>query len=237
MASASWQSGSNARWRPSRLPPKLPVTAIRSPGRAPSRRQARPGGTLPRAVTLTTSGPSQALVSPPASTTPCRAASKAIPSKSPRPIASPPCRGSDTATNAASGRAPIAARSLRLTPRALWPTACGGHPSPSRKSTPSISMSTVTTVRRMAGGRSTAASSPGGTSSRRSTGIRDSSHFTNSASTPIGLQEGLRRILERIRGRCRPARERRNARRGGRSQRRTESETMWPKSVSRPRRT
>ena len=91
-------------------------------------------------------------------------------------------RGRATATTAASGRAPIAAKSLRFTASALWPTRSGVVSPPRRKSTPSVRRSTVTTVRRPAGGRSTAASSPGGTSRRGSRGRRASSQSTNGAS-------------------------------------------------------
>ena len=58
IASASSHRGRTARCLPSRLPPQGPVTTSRSPARAVWRRQAAPGATLPTAVTLTTSGPS-----------------------------------------------------------------------------------------------------------------------------------------------------------------------------------
>ena len=204
MANASRHRGDTARCRPRRLPPQAPLTTTRSPARAPSRRQARPGGVLPTAVIETTSGPSQALVSPPASTTPCSAARARMPSRSPRPIASPCLRGRATAAKADSGRAAMAARSLRFTARALWPTCRGEHSDPSTKSVPSMSMSTVTTVRRSAGGRSTAASSPGGTSNRGSAGIRARRRDTKSSSIPqVSAMDAWKRRARVSDERCR----------------------------------
>ena len=84
-----------------------------------------------------------------------------------RAISMPP-GGSATATTAASGRPAIAAMSERLTAIALRPTARGPH-SASRKSTPSVSRSVVTS--NSPGGRArTAQSSPGPTRTRGSGG-------------------------------------------------------------------
>ncbi len=74
-ARASRIAGSGRRCRPSRLPPSGPVTRIASPGLGARRRTAPRSVASPSTVTLITSGPSQALVSPPTRSTPNRSAS------------------------------------------------------------------------------------------------------------------------------------------------------------------
>ena len=83
-ARASAIRGSGRRCRPAnRLPPSGPVTRIASPGLAPERRTAPRAVAWPSTVTVTTSGPSQALVSPPTRSTPNRSASADIPRMQP----------------------------------------------------------------------------------------------------------------------------------------------------------
>src|SRR5581483_6084497 len=66
--------------------------------------------------------------------------------------------GSVRASSAQLGRAPIAARSLRLTARARWPMEAGGEPG--RKCTPDTRVSMAATSSQFGGHTSSAASSP-----------------------------------------------------------------------------
>ena len=164
-ATASASRGVKSRWCPSRLPPRWPVTSIRSPGCAPLLSTGPPDGDSPITVTLITSGPSVLVVSPPASATPVSLARPARPECS--RWAGSPCqlRGRATETTAAIGRPAIAAMSLRLTARDLRPT-CSGVASGQVKCTPSTSMSTAISVESVSGQDTDAASSPMPTSSR-----------------------------------------------------------------------
>ena len=121
------------------------------------------GGNITIAVTLMASGPSQLLVSPPAIATPKRSANGKMPSNNSAANLRPPRRGSATANSAASGRAAMAAKSLRLTARAFRPTRWGDTAVRS-KSTPSVSISTVATQSSV--NCRIAASSPGPKSNR-----------------------------------------------------------------------
>ncbi len=98
-------------------------------------------------------------VSPPARGTRWRSASAIKPSRNPcsqDPVSSD---GRASERKAASGRAPMAARSLRPRARQRWPTLCGGCQS-RRKWTFSSERSVVTTSSSPRRGRNTAQSSP-----------------------------------------------------------------------------
>ena len=106
--------------------PKVPLTYRSSPARAPERSSAceRPScsGTSPKTVMQMLSGPR--VVSPPTSSQPCSSASASRPrEKAPSQTSS--TLGSAKASVKASGAAPQAARSLRLTASALCPRALG----------------------------------------------------------------------------------------------------------------
>jgi hypothetical protein len=76
-------SGSNSfrnTRKPSAPSPSVPDTQTRSPGRAPPRRSAAPGATVPRMVSENVAGPGVDTVSPPRAWTPKRSPSAAKPS-------------------------------------------------------------------------------------------------------------------------------------------------------------
>ena len=152
------RSSRSSRSRPAAEAPTVPVSASRSPGRASSRRRSWSGYASPSMATLTTSGPGLRTVSPPTISDPVRRASSLIPSYSSSTSAVWPGRRA-TETRPRPGRAPIAARSDRLTARAFQPRSRGEVQS-SRKWIPSTSMSVVATTTDPAPGRHAAASSP-----------------------------------------------------------------------------
>ncbi|MNU64929.1 hypothetical protein D3C71_542180 [compost metagenome] len=139
----------------SRASPSEPLTHRSSPARAPERSSAAPAGTSPNTVMQMLSGPR--VVSPPTSSQPWASASAN------RPREKPSSQGSSTPGNAsasvkASGFAPQAARSLRFTASALWPSRAGS--TVERKCRPSTSMSEDTASCMPAAGASKAQSSP-----------------------------------------------------------------------------
>ena len=131
-------SPSSSARRPAAAPPSGPVTTRTSPARAP----ARPGtrSLRPTAVTVRWTW-SAAVVSPPRTGTPVSAS----PSYSSRTEPTSVSGRTPRETKSASGSAPAAARSLRLTAAALKPRSCQVVHS-SRKWTASTSMSWVTTT-------------------------------------------------------------------------------------------
>ncbi len=107
----------------------LPAPAARRPAcrshrcrrrRAPERSSAWPGGTSPNTVMQMFSGPR--VVSPPTSSQPCASASASRPREKPAPARPRRRAACASASVKASGSAPQAARSLRLTASALWPS-------------------------------------------------------------------------------------------------------------------
>mmetsp|Transcript_6708 Transcript_6708/g.28126 ORF Transcript_6708/g.28126 Transcript_6708/m.28126 type:complete len:226 (+) Transcript_6708:263-940(+) len=148
----------------SRASPRRPETQISSPTRAPLRNKARPGGASPNTVMQRLSGP--CVVSPPTSGQPLASASASSPREKPANQASS-ARGRASASVKPRGVAPQAARSLRLTARALWPSRAGS--TVDRKWRPSTSMSLDTSQRAPGVGTSTAQSSPTPTSMPTST--------------------------------------------------------------------
>ena len=147
----SWRKPASA----SRASPSVPETQMSSPACAASRLNARSGGTSPNTVMQIFSGP--LVVSPPISSQSCASASANRPREKPsRNPAS--ARGSASASVKASGLAPQAARSLRFTASALWPSRSGA--TVARKCRPSTSMSLETASCIPADGASSAQSSP-----------------------------------------------------------------------------
>ena len=132
-----------------------------SPACAPDRRSAWPTGRSPNTVMQMVSGP--CVVSPPTSSQPASSASANRPSEKPCRKGSS-TRGSASASVKASGLAPQAARSLRLTASALWPSLCGA--TVGRKWRPSTSMSLDTAHCMPGAGASSAQSSPMPSSAR-----------------------------------------------------------------------
>ena len=119
-----------------RASPSVPLTYTSSPGRAPLRSKACRAGTSPKTVMQMFSGPR--VVSPPTSSHPCASASASRPCEkaaSQSSVAS----GRDSASVKATGRAPQAARSLRFTASALWPSVRGS--TSGKKWRPATSMS------------------------------------------------------------------------------------------------
>lgn len=115
-------------------------------------------GALPNKTMSATTNEDFAM-SPPASGTRYWSAKAKNPSRKPSihfPVSS---AGNASDKNATSGRAPMAARSLRPRARHRWPTLCGGCQS-RWKCTFSSERSVVTTISRPLRGRSTAQSSP-----------------------------------------------------------------------------
>ena len=174
--SATRGVGRSSRWRaaasaaagrvhsPRRAPsarrasPSVPLTHSSSPACAPSRRKAWPAGTWPNTVMQMASGP--AVVSPPTRAQPCAPAKASRPSLKASSHAASCARagGSANARVKASGVAPMAARSLRLTASALWPRAKGS--TSAKKCRPSTSMSVLTASCMPGAGCSSAQSSP-----------------------------------------------------------------------------
>ena len=143
---------------PSRAPPRVPLTKIRSPSLAPERVIARPRSTSPITVILmATRGNFE--VSPPARVIPNWRAARAIPERN--RLIHAEVRSADSAKlrRKYRGAAPIAARSLVALASALYPTASGGWTS-ARKWTPSKNWSQLTNHSIPLVGRITAASSP-----------------------------------------------------------------------------
>jgi hypothetical protein len=126
-----------------------------SPVRAPERSRAAPAGTSPNTVMQMLSGP--CVVSPPTSSQAWLSASANRPCAKPSSQASS-TRGSASASENASGLAPQAARSLRLTASALWPSLNGS--TVDRKWRPSTSMSVDSASCMPGAGCSSAQSSP-----------------------------------------------------------------------------
>ena len=126
-----------------------------SPTFAPDLRMAFPDGMLPNAVMEIVSGP--AVVSPP------MRGQEYWFAIAKRPLAKAPSQTSSTLGRAIAkvnprGFAPMAARSERLTARALWPNSSGL--APSKKCLPSISISLVIAISSPATGMRRAQSSP-----------------------------------------------------------------------------
>jgi len=146
----------------SRASPSVPLIHSSSPARAPERSSAAPAGTSPNTVMQRLSGPR--VVSPPTSSQPCSSASANRPREKPssQPSSTP---GSASASVKASGFAPQAARSLRLTASALWPSRAGS--TVERKCRPSTSMSEETASCMPGAGASSAQSSPTPSGERR----------------------------------------------------------------------
>src|SRR5512140_2306473 len=126
-----------------------------SPTCAPDRNSAWPGGTSPKTVMQMLSGPR--VVSPPTSSQPYSSASANKPRENGSSQASS-ANGMAKASMNASGLAPQAARSLRFTASALWPSLNGS--TMGRKWRPSTSMSQDTASCMPAPGDSSAQSSP-----------------------------------------------------------------------------
>ena len=139
-------------------PPSVPVTKIRSPGRATSRRSARPGATDPITVSVSESCCAR-LRLPPASGQPCWAAASISPAASASKLRTDRLAGAASASRQPSGRAPIAARSDKLATSARRPTVPGLWLL-RRKCTSSKKASVLATTCSPARMRSTAASSP-----------------------------------------------------------------------------
>src|ERR1700722_10797540 len=98
---------------PAAEPPQGPVTKMTSPAWAPWRRTADPAPTDPRTVTETTRVPADE-TSPPTTGQPLRVAAWATPSITPKVNVPAPAEvGTQSATSAPTGCAPMAARSLR----------------------------------------------------------------------------------------------------------------------------
>src|SRR5579862_5265932 len=130
---------------------------MRSPSSTPRRRTILPLGTVPMAVTDSESAPALFTVSPP-----IKGQAKADTS-SPRPLAKAfnhsavQSSGKARPRRKPSGSAAFAARSERLTRKALRATRSGG--SWAKKCTPAMILSVVTTRSRSGGGATKAASS------------------------------------------------------------------------------
>jgi hypothetical protein len=139
----------------SRASPSVPEIQMSSPGRAASRRNACRSGTSPNTVMQIVRGP--LVVSPPISSQPCRSASASKPQENGSSQAAS-ASGKENASVNASGLAPIAARSDRLTARHLWPRLAGS--APAKKCRPSTSMSVETASCMPGAGASSAQSSP-----------------------------------------------------------------------------
>lgn len=166
-ASASAASGVSPR-RPasaSRASPSVPETQMSSPARAASRRSARLDATSPKIVMQMFSGPF--VVSPPISSQPWASASANRPPENAR-SQSASATGNASANVNATGRAPIAARSDRLTARLLWPSRRGS--SPAKKWRSSTSMSDEIAMVMPGVGRNSAQSSPMPSSARPAPG-------------------------------------------------------------------
>ena len=138
-----------------RASPSVPLTQTSSPGFAPERSSAVPAGTSPNTVMQMLSGPR--VVSPPTSSHSCSSASANSPREKPASHDSSTA-GKDSASVKASGAAPQAARSLRFTASALWPSRSGA--TVDRKCRPSTSMSDDTASCMPGAGASSAQSSP-----------------------------------------------------------------------------
>ena len=112
-------------------PPRDPVTYRRSPARARPRCIAWPFGAVPRrTMSAISSAPAVCPVSPPASGTGVLRASEAMPRRNPcnhrrEPGSARVVGGSARERKAASGCAPIAARSLSPRARQRWPADTG----------------------------------------------------------------------------------------------------------------
>ena len=143
----------------SRASPSVPLTYTSSPARAPERSSAwllpSTTGTSPNTVMQMFSGPR--VVSPPTSSQPWASASASRPRENASSQASS-TRGSASASVKASGVAPQAARSLRLTASALWPRVNGS--TSAKKCRPSTSMSLEIASCMPGAGWSSAQSSP-----------------------------------------------------------------------------
>jgi hypothetical protein len=111
---------------PSAASPIVPVTTTRSPARAPARRTMVPRGTVPEAAIVTATRPGVRSVSPPSSGQPYRLASAPSAAANFFSQLSPTSAVSAIDSRKPSGRAPLAARSERLTRSAFFATAPGG---------------------------------------------------------------------------------------------------------------
>lgn len=174
-SSASMPSSSETN--PAAGPPTGPVTATTSPGLAPERSIGLLPSMDPSAVVVTTPGPT--LVSPPAIPVPQNSAHWLIPlimsyaawtSRSP---------GRTSDARIPVGRAPIAARSLKLTAAEYQPNCSYVMPAGMCLSKVTASVETTTPL------PSTAASSPGPTSPSRTMNVPKSSMSCLSPISPI----------------------------------------------------
>ena len=168
---------SSSETNPAAGPPTGPVTATTSPGLAPERSIGFLPSMDPSAVVVTTPGPT--LVSPPAIPVPQNSAHWLIPlimsyaawaSRSP---------GRTSDASIPVGRAPIAARSLKLTAAEYQPNCSYVMPAGMCLSKVTASVETTTPL------PSTAASSPGPTSPSRAMNVPKSSMSCLSPISPI----------------------------------------------------
>ena len=144
---------------PAAAAPIDPLTQSSSPGRPPLRGNTRRGLASPTAVTSTTSGPGLRVRLPPMTSQPncCPSAALAPTIASTSTTCRSPGRTRDS--NAHTGLAPMAAKSLKLTASARCPMSAGAEYRRS-KCTPSTCASVVSTVYALRVGATTAASSP-----------------------------------------------------------------------------
>ena len=137
--------------------PNSPLRKTASPGRAPSRRMACPSGHSPNSWMTTAKGPR--LRSPPTNATPWRRASSASPRLNPDSQASSSWASDRVSTKVIQrGAAPMAAMSLRLTAKLLWPMSKGS--ASGKKCVPATRASVETASSLPAGTDNRAPSSP-----------------------------------------------------------------------------